>query len=197
MILWVRVCPYLGTRIRFLRAFSTPFWIASGTSRHLPYPIPTTESSSPTATRAVNEKRRPPLTTLATRLISITRSCRSRPFGLTVSTAIERVRVEDVRARSSELQAPLASALGDRRDAPVEAVAASVEYAGLDPARLGALGDQLPGTFGLLHRVELAGLGLRPGGRCECASGVVVDQLGEDAPVRAVHGQTRALRVAA
>jgi hypothetical protein len=29
--------------------------------------------------QAVNEKRRPPLTTLATRLISITRSCRSSP----------------------------------------------------------------------------------------------------------------------
>src|SRR3954447_23067652 len=34
--------------------------------------------SSPTTTRAVNEKRRPPLTTLATRLISTTRSWRSR-----------------------------------------------------------------------------------------------------------------------
>src|ERR671915_15837 len=35
--------------------------------------------SSPTTTSAVNEKRRPPLTTLATRLISTTRSWRSRP----------------------------------------------------------------------------------------------------------------------
>ena len=33
---WVIVWPYLGTRIRFLRAFSTAFWIASGTSRALP-----------------------------------------------------------------------------------------------------------------------------------------------------------------
>src|SRR2546423_3397516 len=40
------------------------------------------ESSSPTTTRAVNEKRRPPLTTLATRLISTTRSWRSRPAGV-------------------------------------------------------------------------------------------------------------------
>ena len=30
------VWPYLGTRIRLLRAFSTAFWIASGTSRALP-----------------------------------------------------------------------------------------------------------------------------------------------------------------
>src|ERR1044071_3948856 len=34
--------------------------------------------SSPTTTSAVNEKRRPPLTTLATRLISTTRSLSSR-----------------------------------------------------------------------------------------------------------------------
>jgi hypothetical protein len=40
--------------------------------------------SSPTTTSAVNEKRRPPLTTLATRLISTTRSWRSRPAELTV-----------------------------------------------------------------------------------------------------------------
>jgi hypothetical protein len=38
----------------------------------------------PTTTSAVKEKRRPPLTTLATRLISTTRSCRSSPAGLTV-----------------------------------------------------------------------------------------------------------------
>ena len=30
------VCPYLGTRTRLLRAFSTAFWIARGTSRALP-----------------------------------------------------------------------------------------------------------------------------------------------------------------
>src|ERR671930_922898 len=126
------VWPYFGPRIRLLRAFSTAFWIARGTSRALPYPIPTTESSSPTATRAVNEKRRPPLTTLATRLISITRSCRSSPLGETLSTAMERVRVEDEGARSSELKTPFTGALGDGRDAAVEAVAATVEDARLD-----------------------------------------------------------------
>src|SRR5919201_508608 len=191
------VWPYFGTRIRLLRAFSTAFWIASGTSRALPYPIPTTESSSPTATRAVNEKRRPPFTTLATLLISITLSCRSSPLGETLSTAMERMRVEDAGNRPSELQAPLAGALGDGGDAPVEAVAGTVEDAGFDPGGLGSLGDQLPGALGLLHRVELAQLGLRPGDGRDRAAGVVVDQLGEDAPVRAVHGQPRALSVAA
>src|ERR1700754_2376806 len=103
--------------------------------------------SSPTATSAVNEKRRPPLTTLATRLISITRSCRSRPFGETLSTAMGRVRVEDERARPSELEAPFSGALGDCRDASVEAIAAAVEDAGLDARRLGALGQKLPGAL--------------------------------------------------
>src|SRR3954452_717404 len=46
--------------------------------------------SSPTTTRAVNEKRRPPLTTLATRLISTTRSWRSWPWG--PRPALSRVR---------------------------------------------------------------------------------------------------------
>src|SRR3954447_7386048 len=159
--------------------------------------IPTTESSSPTATRAVNEKRRPPLTTLATRLISITRSCRSRPLGLTVSTAMERVRVEDERTRSSELEAPLAGALGNRRHTAVEAIAAAVENAGLDPRALGALGEQLPGALRLLHRVELAKLRLGPGRRGDGAARVVVDQLSEDPTVGAIDGETRAIRAAA
>src|SRR4249919_737324 len=159
--------------------------------------MPTTESSSPTATRAVNEKRRPPLTTLATRLISITRSCRSRPFGLTLSTAIGPTKVAGLCWRPSELQAPLAGAFGDRRDASVEAVAAAVEHARLYAGGLGALGEQLPGALGLLHRAELAQVGLGPGNRGESAAGVVVDQLDEHAAVRSVDRQARALGAAA
>src|SRR5215204_1295361 len=159
--------------------------------------MPTTESSSPTATRAVNEKRRPPLTTFATRLISITRSCRSRPLGLTLSTAIERTKVAGLCWRPSELQASLAGAPGDRGDAPVEAVAAPVEDAGLDARGLAALGEQLADTLGLLHRVELAELVFGPGDAGNRTASVVVDQLGEDAAVRAVDGQARALGVAA
>src|SRR3954464_13903539 len=159
--------------------------------------MPTTESSSPTATRAVNEKRRPPLTTFATRLISITRSCRSRPFGLTLSTAMGRTKVAGLSQRPSELQASLAGALGDRRDAAVEAISAPVEDAGLDAGGLGALGEQLSCALGLVHRSELAELVLGPRSRCHCAAGVVVDQLGEDAAVRAVDGEPRALGAAA
>src|SRR3954447_5191726 len=124
--------------------------------------MPTTESSSPTATRAVNEKRLPPLTTLATRLISITRSCRSRPLGLTLSTAIGPTKVAGLCWRPSEPKTPLAGALGDCRDASVEAVSAAVEDAGLDAGGLTPLGEQLPDALGLLHRFQLAELGFGP-----------------------------------
>ena len=36
MISWVIVAPCIGTLKRFLRARSTPFWIATGTSLALP-----------------------------------------------------------------------------------------------------------------------------------------------------------------
>src|SRR5262245_57973276 len=185
------VCPYLGTRIRLLRAFSTAFWIASGTSRALPYPIPTTEFSSPTATRAVNEKRRPPLTTFATRLISITRSCRSRPWGLTVS--ISGFIGIATQGSGSEPQARLAGALGERPDAAMEAVAAAVEDAGLDPRRLRPLCEGLAGALCLLGRRQLAELGLGPGNRGERGAAVIVDELREHAAVGAEHGQARSL----
>src|SRR5947209_2887983 len=50
--------------------------------------MPTTSRSTPTTTNAVNENRRPPLTTLATRLISTTRSWRSRPVAETVRSRV-------------------------------------------------------------------------------------------------------------
>src|SRR5262245_46349818 len=184
MILWVRVWPYLGTRIRLLRAFSTAFWIASGTSRALPYPIPTTPSSSPTATSAVNENRRPPLTTLATRLISITRSWRSSPRGLTVSTFVVSIPFIAIAHRSgSETQASLAGALGERPDAAVVLVAAAVEHAALDPRRLRPLGQQFSGLLRLLGGGQLSQLRLGPVDRRKGVPLAIVDQLGEDAPV--------------
>src|SRR5215212_1159182 len=159
--------------------------------------MPTTESSSPTATRAVNEKRRPPLTTLATRLISITRSCRSRPFGLTLSTAMESMRVDEGNGRPSEPQASFACAVGDRRNPPVVLVATAVEDAGLDAGALRPLGEELPGALRLLHRVELPQVWLGPRDRGQGATGVVVDQLGEDAAVRSIDGEPRPLGAAA
>src|SRR5215204_1094047 len=66
---WIR-----GTVKKFFLASSTPLAIAAGTSLALPYPTPTRPSPSPTTTSAVKLNRRPPLTTLATRLMATTRS---------------------------------------------------------------------------------------------------------------------------
>src|SRR4051794_30368188 len=152
--------------------------------------------SSPTTTRAVKEKRRPPLTTLATRLISTTRSWRSRPAGETdlSGAAIEKeVPYEEKRWRL-EGQSTLARALGEGLHATVVLVAAAVEHSRLDAGGLRALGEQLAGTAGLVHARQGLELGLRPRDGREGAAGRVVDELRHDAPVGAEHGDARALR---
>src|ERR1700745_1141692 len=63
------VLPIRGTRKKCFFASSTPLAIAAGTSLAFPYPTPTIPLPSPTTTRAVKLKRRPPLTTLAPRLM--------------------------------------------------------------------------------------------------------------------------------
>src|SRR4029079_2636175 len=137
--------------------------------------------SSPTTTRAVNENRRPPLTTLATRLISTTRSWRSRPeLEIERSGAgIESLRLED--------QAALPGAFGKGLHAAVVLVSAAVEDRRLDSRGLGALGEQLPGLAGLLHALERLPVVLRPVDGGERTARLVVDELGEDAAVGAEH----------
>ena len=61
------------------RAPSTALRTASDTSFALPVAKPTLPCPSPTATSALKEKRRPPFTTLATRLIAMTFSTSSLP----------------------------------------------------------------------------------------------------------------------
>src|SRR5215212_649246 len=164
--------------------------------------MPTTDCSSPTTTRAVNEKRRPPLTTFATRLISTTRSW-SSPYGL--SRSRDRFRCCWSRAirgisegtRRSEAQARLPSAFGQSLDAAVELVPAAVEHAGLDAGLLGALPEHLAHALGLLHRLQAAQVGLGPVDRDERPARDVVDELGEDALVGAEHRQPRTLGGAA
>src|SRR3954470_20733702 len=144
--------------------------------------------SSPTTTRAVNEKRRPPLTTLATRLISTTRSWRSRPEAeMDRSGAAMRV----FEGSGLYLQAALAGAVGEGLDAAVVLVAAAIEHRGLDARGLRALGQQLAGGGGLLHRLEGAQVALRPLHGGERAARVVVDDLGEQAAVGAEDGDPR------
>src|SRR5215212_7554131 len=143
--------------------------------------------SSPTTTRAVNEKRRPPLTTLATRLISTTRSWRSSPeLEIERSGAgIEPFRLED--------QAALAGTLGEGPHAAVIAVSAAVEDRGLDAGGLRALAEQLARALGLLHAGQRLELGLRPVDGRQRAPRRVVDELREDAAVGAEDGDPRPL----
>src|SRR3954469_22743837 len=143
--------------------------------------------SSPTTTRAVNEKRRPPLTTLATRLISTTRSWRSSP-----ELEIERsgAGIEPFRL---EGEAALAGTLGEGPDTAVVAVAAAVEDRGLHAGGLRALGEQLARALGLLHAGHGLELVLGPVDRGQRAARDVVDELGEDAAVGAEHGDPRPL----
>ena len=60
-------------------AASVALRIASGTSLALPWPWPTRPLPSPTTTRAAKPNRRPPFTTLATRLMKTSFSISSGP----------------------------------------------------------------------------------------------------------------------
>src|SRR5437868_4520336 len=133
--------------------------------------MPTTSRSSPTTTSAVNEKRRPPLTTLATRLISTTRSWRSRPAPETVRSrdAISRSRVAGL-----EPQPALTGALGEGPDPAVILVAAAVEHGLLHADLAGALREQLAESLGLLDAAEPADVGFGPAHRGQGAPRVVV-----------------------
>src|SRR5881394_262879 len=101
--------------------------------------MPTTSRSSPTTTSAVNEKRRPPFTTLATRLISTTRSWRSYWPGLTER---DRAMRGPEATEALEAQPALARPVGERLHAPVVAVTAAIEDDRLDAGALRPLGKQ-------------------------------------------------------
>src|SRR3954463_4518646 len=141
--------------------------------------------SSPTTTSAVNEKRRPPLTTLATRLISTTRSWRSSPAGLTERSISMKSVVLDC-------QSGFAGAIGPGLDPAVVLVAAAVEHGALHAGGLRALRDQLADLGGLLGAAQAAHVGLGPLRGGQRAAGLVVDQLDEDPVVGTEHGQARA-----
>src|SRR5262245_8167103 len=123
-----------GTKIRSFLACSTALRMASGTSRALPRPTPTWPRPSPTTTSAVNEKRRPPFTTLATRLIETTRSVRS--------SALESIR-PSANPPSSEREAAGPCRIGQRLHPAVVLIAAAVEHHGPDALGLRALRDEL------------------------------------------------------
>src|SRR4029453_13817833 len=179
-----------GTRIRSFLACSTDFRIASGTSRALPNPTPTCPRPSPTTTRAVKENRRPPLTTLATRLMATTRSVRSSALGS--------IRTSATRCSSLEGQAGRAGRLGERLDPPVVLIAAAIEDNLLDAACLRPLGQQLAHDFGRGHVAARLRLGAEVGGpavpRGQRAPARIVDHLRVDVAQAAEHRQPRPLR---
>src|SRR5437764_384873 len=149
--------------------------------------------SSPTTTSAVNENRRPPLTTLATRLISTTRSWRSRPAGLTLLSGTGMLVPEGSGGvLDSDRQAALAGALGQLADAAVVAVAAAVENRALHAGGLGTLGQEAADALGLLHPPQVAHAGLDPGRRGHGVTALVVDDpgdhVGHQRPREAVQG---------
>src|SRR5207302_2137274 len=135
-----------GTRMRLRLAASVALRIASGTSRALPWPKPTRPFSSPTTTSAAKPKRRPPFTTLATRLMwtslsvnSLSTSLRSRPCPCGSRAMF---------SMSSEIQSALAGGFGQRLDAAVVEITAAVEHHVLDAFCRGPLGDQLADRLG-------------------------------------------------
>src|SRR5215204_5798608 len=207
---WIR-----GTVKKCFFASSTPLAIAAGTSLALPYPTPTVPSPSPTTTSAVKLNRRPPLTTLSTRLIATTRSTcgvfscapprpppsrrsrRSPPPAPPPRRCCPGIR-RPFRSGwcSSEVQAVLAGRVGERRDAAVVLVAAPVEDDRADAGRLGPLGHQLADPLGGGGLVAVHLQAVR-GGRGQRDAADVVDDLGVHVPGGAGHDETRARRGAA
>src|SRR5258705_854261 len=132
--------PTRGTSTILRLAASTALRTASDTSFALPVATPTFPWPSPTATRALNENRRPPFTTLATRLIAMT-------FSLSSDSRSRRSR-RGPRSRSFsaialELQSAFARAVGNRLDAPVVVITRPIEHHSFDAQLLGLLGRQL------------------------------------------------------
>src|SRR3954467_8445139 len=136
----------------FFFASSTPLRIASGTSPALPSPAPTWPWPSPTTIIALKLKRRPPLTTFATRLIWTTRS-----------SSVSLLASMRGMPGSPEVQAGFTSRVRQGLDPTVVAEARAVEHDLADAGSLGTLGDELPddGRLGRLGGGRRAKLGLQ------------------------------------
>src|SRR5437867_6868 len=179
--------------------------MASGTSRALPAPCPTLPLPSPTTTSAAKPNRRPPFTTLATRLIETSFSTKS-------PSSRSRSRSRPPRSPFSpraicfsipllECQSALASAVGKRLYAPVIEITAAIENHRLDSGRLRSFGHQEPdllGRFLVGPGLELfLELGIKGGSGGERHPLRIVDDLGIDVPSGAKHAQPRPCRLAA
>src|SRR4029079_8364878 len=161
-----------------------PLRIESGTSPALPMPTPTRPLPSPTTTMLPKLNRRPPLTTLATRLICTTRSSNSGPSPSFCrrreprsSRSISFVPPDDL-----ELEAALAGALSDGLDPTVIQEATAIEDYGRNSGGLRPLrnhGADRLGAFRLRSRIadDLLDILVEVGRRGERVTGDVVDPL--------------------
>src|SRR5271165_6579051 len=203
---WCNVRPSRnGTRIILRRACSVALRMASGTSRALPAPKPTRPFLSPTTTRAANPNRRPPFTTLATRLMltsfsvnslsSRSRDCRSlspRPRRSPCVRVIERAMLN-----LSEIETALTGGVGQGFDPAMKQISAPIEHDPLDTRRLGPRGNER--ADGVRRRYVGAILEARPEAIVEArsrrdrTSGGVIDDLRIDVLRRAEHRQTRSI----
>src|SRR5438876_3363345 len=198
-----------GTSTRSFLACSTDLRMASGTSRAFPNPTPTWPWPSPTTTSAVNENRRPPLTTLATRLIATTRSVRSSALESIRASATQILLSKHVNARlfrfspcgssapsRSELEPGGSRGFRESLDPPVVLVAAPVEDHLDDPALLGLLRHQLTDDLGggdiAPDAQPLTELRRPAVHRRHRLAGDVVDELSVDVVEAPEHGQARA-----
>src|SRR5262245_61370618 len=166
-------------------ATSPALRIASATSLALPRPTPTRPFWSPIATIALNENRRPPFTTLAHRFTLITRSMNS-DFG-----------ASDPRTSNLlESQTAGASAVGERLDATVVHVAATIETHLLDALLARPLGEQLADRRAdrrLALALDARGEVLPARCRRQGDAAQVVDDLGVDVLRAAEHRKSRTL----
>src|SRR5262245_46500866 len=200
-----------GTKTRSFFACSTAFRIASGTSWALPRPTPTWPRPSPTTTRAVKENLRPPLTTLATRLMDTTRSFSSSTLGSIFASAtsslpsssrqssppppLGRGRADALPGEPSELESARPGSVGQRLDPAVVFVAAAIEHHARDPTRLGLLGQE--SSYGLGRADVAAGPVLALEAFAPAVDGqeslgrLVVDDLGVDVVEATEHDQPR------
>src|ERR1043165_9082242 len=153
-------------------------------------------------TSAAKPKRRPPFTTLATRLMLTsfsTNSVSSRSRGGPSPSRRRRSRpppwVRAIRT-SSEFEAALAGGFGQGLDPAMIEIGAAVEDDLLNPGRLGALGDQLADCGGCCPVAAALDVRLHPGverrGRGQGPPGGIVDDLGIDVPRRAKHREPQA-----
>src|SRR5262249_25475693 len=156
-----------GTATIVFLASSMPLRIASGTSLALPSPNPTWPLLSPTTTRALKLKRRPPFTTLATRLMWTTFSLSSVPSASVMMRRgpppLRSAIYPHAKAPMSELETALTRAVRDRTDAAVEQEPVAVKDDPLDALLEAAPRGEQPHLLGGAHVGGLLQLSLQLG----------------------------------